>query len=361
MRAAVLNTIPGALEIEELSIDKPKGREVLVRTTHSGLCHSDLHFMDGVWTGTTPMVMGHEGAGIVEAVGSDVTHVKPGDHVIACLSAFCGQCRFCLSGRPHLCLNRDAIMSRDEPALRRTDRTPVPPFAGLGTFAEEMLLHENAVVKIRDEMPLDTAALIGCGVTTGLGAVLNTAKVPPGSSVVVVGCGGIGLAAVQGARLASASPIIAVDVEPAKLDTARLLGATHTVNARDGDPVEAVRELTGGGVDYAFEAIGTKQTAEQCFAMLTRGGSAIIIGMVPLGSKLEVSASDLLGEKSLRGSLMGSNRFRIDMPYYCELYLDGRLKLDEMVSAHRPLEEINEGYDQMRKRVGTRTVIDYSL
>jgi S-(hydroxymethyl)glutathione dehydrogenase / alcohol dehydrogenase len=359
MRAAVLNTIPGALEIEELSIDKPRSREVLVRTAHSGLCHSDLHFLDGVWPGVTPMVMGHEGAGVVEAVGADVTHVRPGDHVIACVSVFCGNCRYCFAGKPHLCANRNEVVARDEPALRAADGTPVAPFASLGTFAEQMLLHENAIVKIREDMPLDRAALIGCGVTTGLGAVFRTARVEPGSSVAVVGCGGIGLAAVQGARLASAAPVIAVDVEDAKLEQARLLGATYTVNANDVDPVEAVKDLSSGGVDYAFEAIGLKQSAEQCFRMLGRGGTAIVIGMLPAGVALEIAGTDLLSEKGIRGSLMGSNRFRTDMPWYCELYLDGRLKLDEMVSAHRPLDEINEGYDQMRRRVGTRTVIDF--
>ncbi|HEV8298972.1 MAG TPA: Zn-dependent alcohol dehydrogenase [Acidimicrobiales bacterium] len=362
MRAAVLNTIPGALEIEDLRIDKPRGREVLVRTAHSGLCHSDLHFMDGVYQGTVPAVMGHEGAGIVEAVGADVTHVKPGDHVIACLSVFCGQCRYCLSGKPHLCANRNAVVARDAPPLHKSDGTGLAGFASLGTFAEQMLLHENAVVKIREDMPLDTAALIGCGVTTGLGAVIRTAKVEPASSVAVVGCGGIGLAAVQGARLSSAAPIIAVDVEDAKLEQARLVGATHVVNAGQVDAVEAVKEITGGGVDYSFEAIGLKQTAEQCYRMLGRGGTAVIIGMIPVGVTLDIPGADLfMNERSIRGSLMGSNRFRTDMPWFVELYLDGRLRLDEMVSAHRPLDEINEGYDQMRKRVGTRTVIDFPL
>jgi S-(hydroxymethyl)glutathione dehydrogenase/alcohol dehydrogenase len=276
------------------------------------------------------------------------------------LSIFCGQCRFCLSGKPYLCANRNAVVARDTPSLTRGDGTAVNPFASLGAFAEQMLVHENAVVKVRDDMPLDAAALIGCGVTTGLGAVLRTAKVEPASSVAVIGCGGIGLAAVQGARLASAAPIIAVDIEPAKLDQARLVGATHTVNAADVDAVEAVKDLTGGGVDYAFEAIGTKATAEQAYRMLGRGGTAVVIGMVPLGVNLDIPGADLfMNDRCIRGSLMGSNRFRVDMPWFCDLYLEGRLRLDEMVSAHRPLDEINEGYDQMRQRVGTRTVIDF--
>lgn len=359
MRAAVLRQSPGPLEIEEVSIDKPARREVLVRTAHSGLCHSDLHFMDGHYTIGGPSVMGHEGSGVIEAVGEDVTYVKPGDRVICCLSMFCGTCRFCISGRPYLCGNR-ALFQREKPAINDKKGQPLTPFASLGTFAEQMLVHENAVVKVKNEMPLDTAALIGCGVTTGLGAAIRTAAIKPGSSVAVIGCGGIGLAAVQGARLLSASPIIAVDVTAEKLDTALRLGATHAVNAKEVNAVEAVKELTGGGVDYSFEAIGTKTTAEQAYQMLGRGGTATIIGMVPVGVNLDIPGADLfMNDKRIQGSLMGSNQFRNDMPWYCDLYLDGRLKLDEMVSAHRPLDEINEGYDQMRKGVGTRTVIDF--
>jgi S-(hydroxymethyl)glutathione dehydrogenase/alcohol dehydrogenase len=359
MRAAVLRKSPGPLEIEEVSLDKPGPRDVLIRTAHTGLCHSDLHFMDGHYTIGGPTVMGHEGAGVVEAVGADVTYVKPGDHVIACISMFCGSCRFCLSGRPYLCSNR-AMFQRERPAITDKKGQPITAFASLGTFAEQMLVHEHGVVKIKDEMPLDTAALIGCGVTTGLGAAIRTAAIKPGSSVAVIGCGGIGLAAVQGARLLSASAIIAVDVTAEKLETARRLGATHVVNAREVDAVEAVKDLTGGGVDYSFEAIGTKATSEQAYRMLGRGGTATIIGMVPVGQNLEIPGADLfMNDKRIQGSLMGSNQFRNDMPWYCDLYLDGRLKLDEMVSAHRPLEEINEGYDQMRKGIGTRTVIDF--
>jgi S-(hydroxymethyl)glutathione dehydrogenase/alcohol dehydrogenase len=317
--------------------------------------------MDGVWQLVPPAVMGHEGAGIVEAVGSDVTYVKPGDHVITCVSKFCGQCKYCLSGRPHLCSER-SMFERAEPSLRKTAGDPVSAFASLGSFAEQMLVHEHALVRIRDEMPLDKAALIGCGVTTGLGAVFRTAAVKPASSVAIVGCGGIGLAALQGAKLSSAAPIIAVDVTPEKLEVAQMLGATHVVNARDVNAVEAVKEITGGGVDYSFEAIGTKATAEQCFQMLGRGGTATIIGMVPLGQNLELPGAEFfMNEKRIQGSLMGSNQFRTDMPWFVDLYLDGRLRLDEMVSAHRPLSEINEGYDDMRKGHVTRTVIDFAI
>jgi S-(hydroxymethyl)glutathione dehydrogenase/alcohol dehydrogenase len=254
------------------------------------------------------------------------------------------------------------MLARSKPALTNRAVAAVSAFASLGAFAEQMLVHEHGVVKIRDEMPLDKASLIGCGVTTGLGAAFRTAAVKPASSVAIVGCGGIGLAALQGAKLCGAAPIIAVDISAEKLAVAQLLGATHVVNAREVDAVDAVRDLTGGGVDYSFEAIGTKATAEQCFAMLRRGGTATVIGMVPLGANIEIPGAELfMNEKKIQGSLMGSNQFRTDMPWFVELYLDGRLKLDEMVSAHRPLQDINAGYDAMRNGTITRTVIDFDL
>jgi S-(hydroxymethyl)glutathione dehydrogenase/alcohol dehydrogenase len=362
MKAAVLNHIPGELEIEDISIDKPAPNEVLVQVVASGLCHSDLHFMEGLWQTKLPAVMGHEGAGVVQAVGDDVTYVKPGDHVITCLSVFCGKCRWCLSGHLSLCDNPGAV-GRPRGATPRVTNgqgDSLAQFARLGAFAEEMLVHENAVVKIRDEMPLDRASLIGCGVTTGLGAVFRTARIEPGSEVAVIGAGGIGLAAIQGARIAGASKVIAVDVTDHKLDVARQLGATQVVNGSQGDAVEAVKEITGGGVDYSFEAIGLKQTAEQAWNMLRPRGTATIIGMMPFGSKIEIPGHEVfMQEKVLRGSMMGSNQFRLDMPRFIDLYLDGKLMLDEMVSHRITLDEINHGYDLMRRRESTRTVITF--
>ena len=360
MKAAVLNEIPGELVIEDLSIDKPAPREVLIRTVNAGLCHSDLHFMTGDWQMPPPLCMGHEAAGVVEAVGEDVTYVKKGDHVITCLSGFCGTCRYCTNGQMSICSNKPSNKGRDKPSLTNANGDAVTPFTGLGAFAEEMLVHEHFVVKIREEMPLDKAALIGCGVTTGLGAVFRTAKVEPGSTVCVIGAGGIGMSAVQGARIAGAGKIIAVDLQPSKLEQAQALGATHVVNAGDGDPVAAVQEITGGGVDYSFEAIGLKSTAEQSFLMLAAGGTATVIGMIPLSENIEIPGYQLfLMEKKLQGSMMGSNQFRTDMPRFVDLYLDGRLKLDEMVSQHISLEQVNEGYDAMRKGETMRTVIDF--
>src|SRR6478609_3133869 len=261
MRAAVLNEQPGRLEIEEIRVDKPGPGEVLVHTVGAGLCHSDLHFMEGTFRSKLPAVLGHESAGVVEAVGEGVSYVKPGDHVIACLSIFCGQCRQCLSGHPNRCSNPAATSrGRDAaPRLSREDGTPVDQFARLGGFAEKMLVHQNGLVKITEDMPLDRAALIGCGVTTGMGAVFRTAQVEPGSRVCVIGAGGIGLSAIQAARIAGAGLVNAGEVD---------------------DVVGAVKELSGGGVDYSFEAIGLKATSEQAFNMLDLGGTATVIGMV---------------------------------------------------------------------------------
>ena len=358
MKAAVLNSCPGDLEIEEVSIDKPGPREVLINTAAAGLCHSDLHFMEAKYPAQVPVVMGHESAGVVEAVGDQVTYVKPGDHVITCLSVFCGHCEECLSGRMSLCQNPE---TRRAPGssnrLSKPDGGTMNQFLNLSSFAEQMLVHEHAIVKINPEMPLDRACLLGCGATTGLGAVQNTAKVEPGSTVAVIGCGGIGLNAIQGAYLAGASRIIGVDMLESKLELAKQFGATDVVNASDGTAVQQVMELTGGGVHYSFEAIGLKQAAEQAFAMLRRGGTATVIGMIPIGQSVELPGFAFLGEKKIQGSAMGSNRFRIDMPRYVDLYLQGRLKLDELVSARIKLDEINDGFAEMKKGEIARSVI----
>jgi S-(hydroxymethyl)glutathione dehydrogenase / alcohol dehydrogenase len=366
MRAAVLHEIPGNLMIEEVALDQPGPREVLVRTAAAGLCHSDLHFIEGKFTAPTPLVLGHESAGVVEEVGSEVTYVKRGDHVITCLSVFCGQCEFCLAGRPSLCDRIGTERTPDQPARLTLGGEPCGQFASLSSFAEQMLLHEHAVVRIRDDMPLDRAALIGCGVTTGVGAVFRTARVEAGSTVGVVGCGGVGLNCVQGAALAGASRIVAVDTNPYKLELAGVFGATDVIDASAADPVEQIRALfpgrpglggAGGGVDYAFEAIGLKQTAEQAFAMVKKGGTATIIGMIPVGTMIELPGVEFLAEKKIQGSVMGSNRFRQDMPRYVDLYLGGRLKLDELVSARIKLDEVNDGFGAMARGEVARSVI----
>ena len=254
-------------------------------------------------------------------------YVKPGDHVITCLSVFCGHCEYCLTGHMSLCQEPEVRRGPGETARLSKGAEDLAQFANLGSFAERMLVHEHSVVKIREDMPLDRAALIGCGVTTGVGAVIHTAAVEPGATVAVIGCGGVGLSCLNGAALAGASRVIAVDTVASKLQLAGNFGATDTVNASDGDPVKQVRELTGGGVHYSFEAIGLKATAEQAFRMLRPGGVATVIGMIPPGEMVRLHGPDFLSEKKIQGSMMGSNRFRVDMPRFVEFYLQGRLHL----------------------------------
>ena len=358
MKAAVLREVNVPLEVEEVQVDAPGPREVLIRTGASGVCHSDLHYVEGSYSIPKPAILGHEAAGIVEAVGEQVYYLKPGDTVIMCLSVFCGHCEFCLRGQPVLCTRTDVVRSPDQPPRLRKEGEGITQMAQLGSYAEQMLVHENACVKVRDDVPVDRLALIGCGATTGLGAVLNTAAVEPGSTVCVVGCGGVGLNCIQGAALAGALRIIAVDTVETKLTMAREFGATDVIDASSGDVVERIRDLTDDGVDYSFEAIGLKQTAEQCYQMLRPGGTATVIGMIPEGTMIEIDAGGFLRrERKLQGSSMGSNRFRTDMPRYIEFYLQGRLKLDELVSQHMKLEQINEAFADMKGGNVARSVI----
>lgn len=357
MKAAVLREVGKPLTIEEVSIDKPKGHEVLIRTSAVGVCHSDLHFIDGLYPYPLPTVPGHESAGVVEAVGPEVRTVKPGDRVITCLSAYCGHCEHCLTGRMSLCISPETKRAKGEESRLRIQSGSMMQFLNLSSFAEQMLIHEHACVRIHQEIGMDRAALIGCAVMTGVGAVMHTASVRPGETVAVIGCGGIGLSAINGAAIAGAGRIIAIDRFASKLDLARTFGATDVVNASETDPVEAVRELTRGGVHHSFEAIGLKVTAEQAFAMLARGGTATIIGMIPVGTKIEIEGREFLGEKRLQGSMMGSNHFPVDMPRLVDFYLQGRLKLDELISRRLELEQINEAVEELRRGELARSVI----
>ena len=345
------------MTIENVAIEKPKRREVLVRTAAAGLCHSDLHFIEGAYPTPMPVVLGHEAAGVVEAVGEDVTYLKPGDHVISCLSVFCGHCEFCLSGHLSICQTPEVKMPPGVAKRLTWQGKHLNQFLNLSAFAEQMVVHENALVKVRDDMPLDLAALIGCSVITGYGAVVHTAKIEPGCTVAVFGAGGIGLATINAAKIAGAGRIIAVDLDPFKLDLAKLFGATDVLNAAEGDTVKRLVDMTSGGVQYAFECIGLKQTAEQSFSALRSGGTATLIGMIPVGTKIELHGVDFLRERRIQGCMMGSNRFRTDMPRLIEFYLQGRLKLDEMVSARIQLEDINEGFAALKKGGIARNVI----
>jgi S-(hydroxymethyl)glutathione dehydrogenase/alcohol dehydrogenase len=359
MKAAVMRSNNAPLELEDIQIDDPGPGEVLIKTSASGICHSDLHVIEGGLPMPPPCVLGHEPAGIVEAVGAGITDFAPGDHVIGCLTAFCGVCKFCAHGRPYLCPTQFVGRAPDaKPRLSSQSGDPLHQFANLSSFAEKMLCPERSLVKIRDDMPLDRACLIGCGVTTGLGAALNTVNIPAGASVVVIGCGGVGLSALQGARIRGAGKIIAVDAQSWKFDLAGKVGATDCVDATDGDPVAAVQALTGGGADFVFECIGLVPTVQQAIAMTGRGGTTVLVGVVPVTEMVPISAADLvLQEKNVTGSYMGSNRFRFDMPKYIDFYLDGRLFLDEMISSKIPLDEVNHAFDLMRKGEAARQVI----
>ncbi|XBB69978.1 Zn-dependent alcohol dehydrogenase [Nocardioides sp. WV_118_6] len=358
MRAAILEAAPGDLVVvDDIELDAVGPREVLIETAAAGVCHSDLHFMEGKYHTRTPTVVGHEAAGVVVEVGSAVSYVQPGDHVVTCLSVFCGTCEFCLSGQLVLCAKRGTRRGRGEAQRLRRGDADLHQFLDVSAFAERMLVHENAIAKIDPDLPLDRAALLGCGVTTGLGAVFHTARVRAGATVAVIGCGGVGLNVIQGAALAGAGRVVAVDQVASKLDLARTFGATDVVDAAEGDAVAAVRELTGDGVDYAFEAIGLKPTTEQAFAMLRPGGTAVVVGMIPVGTSIELPGVDFMYEKKLLGSLMGSNHFRTDMPRYADLYAQGRLRLDELVSARLPLERVNDAFAEMQRGSVARSVI----
>lgn len=359
MKAAVMRQAKQPLAIEDVEIDKPGRREVLIKTSFAGVCHSDLHFVEGLYPHPCPCVLGHESAGVVEAVGEDVTYVKKGDHVITCLSTFCGECEHCLTGHMSLC--NSPTTKRDPKGAQRLsiDGGPMHQFINLSSYAEYMLIHEHSLVKVRPDMPLDRAALIGCGVMTGVGAVFHTAKVRPGETVAVIGLGGIGLAAVNGAAIAGAGRIIAIDRVGSKLNLAKEFGATDVIDATAGDPVAQVKELTGGGVHYSFECVGMKQTAEDSFKMLARGGTATIIGMIPVGTKIELHGPDFLPERKIQGSAMGSNRFRVDMPRLVDFYLRGDLKLDQLISGRLPLGQINEAFKQMKTGEVARNVIAF--
>jgi S-(hydroxymethyl)glutathione dehydrogenase / alcohol dehydrogenase len=357
MKAAVLHAPQQAMTIEDVAIEKPRRNEVLVRTAAAGLCHSDLHFIDGAYPTPMPAVLGHESSGIVEAVGEDVTYLKPGDHVISCLSMFCGHCEFCLSG--HLSICQDPVV---KPAPGKAQRlrwrdAHLNQFLNLSSFAEQMVVHEHALVKVREDMPMDLAALIGCAVITGYGAVAHTARLEPGSTVAIFGAGGIGLSTINAAAIAGAGRIIAIDKDPFKLDLARAFGATDVINADDGDTVKRIVELSKGGVHYSFECIGLKVTAEQSFSCLRSGGTATLIGMIPVGTRIELHGVDFLRERRIQGCMMGSNRFRTDMPRLIEFYLQGKLHLHEMVSKRIRLEDINEGFAAMKTGGVARSVI----
>ncbi len=359
MKAAILEQAGSPLVIGELGIANPGPHEVLIRTAACGLCHSDLHFIDGAYPHPLPAVPGHEAAGIVEAVGSEVRTVKVGDAVVTCLSAFCGHCEFCVTGRMSLCLGGDTRRRAGEtPRLTRaSDGSPVAQMLNLSAFAEMMLVHEHACVAINPEMPLDRAAIIGCAVTTGAGTIFNSCKVTPGETVAVIGCGGVGLATINAAKIAGAGRIIAADPIAEKRALAIKLGATDVVDTSDPDAAQQILDLTKGGVDHAIEAVGRPASAALAVSSLRRGGTATILGMMPLDQRVGLSAMDLLSGKKLQGAIMGGNHFPVDLPRLVDFYLRGLLDLDTIIAERIPLSEVNAGFDKMRAGHSARSVI----
>ncbi len=361
MKAAVL-TAPGSqLVVEDIALADCAAHEVRIRTAACGVCRSDLNFVDGKYPHAMPCVPGHEAAGIVEAVGSEVRTVRVGDAVVTCLSAYCGHCAFCVTGRLSLCLGADTRRAKDAPPrLTRADGSAVNQMLNLSAYAEAMLVHEHACVRIDPDMPLDRAAILGCAVVTGAGAVFHAADVSPGESVCVVGCGGVGLAAVNAARIAGAGRIIACDPVPEKRALAIKLGATDAVDAGADDAAAQIQALTNGGVDHAIEAVGRPASGDLAVASLKRGGMATILGMMPLDHRVGLSAIDLLSGKRLQGALMGGNRFPVDIPRLVDFYLRGVLDLDTIIAERVPLSAINTAFDTLRQGDTARTVVVFS-
>lgn len=364
MRAAILYEANTPLQIEDVTVDGPRDDEVLVRVTATGACHSDYHVMDGTWNGRgypLPMILGHEAAGIVEKVGASVRTTQPGDHVIMSFAPNCGRCRMCTIGRPNLCTQMIPQPGRFPDGTRRHKKgdMEINCFGrGMSSFAEYSVVHESAAVPIDPDVPMTIAALMGCAVMTGVGAVLNTAAVEPGSSVAVFATGGVGLSVVQGAVLANASQIIAVDLLDNKLDYASSFGATHAINASKEDAVKKIRELTDGlGVDYAFDAIGDARVSRACYDAVRRGGTAVVVGMAPTGTEIPIPATIAAEEKTVKGCFYGSTRPVVDFKRLVDFYKRGALKLEGMITRTYSLEEINAAFDAMARGDNARGVI----
>lgn len=349
--APVLSEIGADLEMRDVTVDAPHHGEVMIEMVASGVCHSCLHAMNGSHGGMpTPLVLGDEGAGIVEAVGPGVTDVAPGDHVVISWAPFCGRCRFCVSGRPVLC-ERGAPAGHlpDGTTRMSMDGAPVYHF-GPATYASHTVVHASAAIPIRRDLPLDTAALIGCAVATGVGAVVNTSGARLGSSVGVFGCGGVGLNAIQGARLIGAHPIVAVDLVEEHLQLASRLGATHTVLADAPDAVEQLSEISEGGLDVTIMAVGAIPAFEQAWAATGRGGTCVIVGRTPDGERISFNPQTIHnGERRLLGSIYGSMRPSVDLPKLADLVMDGRLELDALVTARYPIEQANEAFEALAR------------
>jgi Zn-dependent alcohol dehydrogenase len=367
IRGAVLEQTGGSLTVCDLDLATPGPEEVLVRLRASGVCHSDYNAMDGTAETRCPAVLGHEGAGVVEAVGANVARVRAGDHVALSWAPWCGECAECLRDLPQLCSTAWPAMGTgglmDGTSRLSRDGEPVYHYSFLSTFAEACVVPERSCVPIRDDVPFEIAALVGCAVTTGVGAVWRTARVRPGDRFAVVGCGGVGLSALMAAVAAGADPVVAVDTAPRKLDIARSFGATHAL-PWGGSPqatAEAVREATSGGVDVAVEATGRPEAMEAAFLSTRARGAAVLIGIPRADAVLSLPAVTIPRmERRILGSIYGSSKPERDFPLTLELYRSGRLPLDRLVSHRLPLSEVERGFELMRSGDALRVVLDLS-
>ncbi len=366
MKAAVLTAYDTPLEIrDDIEVAPPRPGEARIKIVASGVCHSDLSVLNATIPLPTPIVLGHEGAGIVEEVGEGVTRVAPGDHVVLSFVPACGECYTCTHGQAYLCEKSAAQAAAgllDGTTRLTSQGAPLHQMACLGTFGEQAIVPEISLVKIPDDVPLDVAALIGCGVLTGVGAVFNTAQVQPGDTVAVVGCGGVGLNVIQGARIAGATTIIAVDMFDSKLEMAKEFGATHTVNAGEGDPVSAVAAIAGGrGADASFEVIGLGATMEQAINMTRPGGQVILVGVPRMDVFLNLNAAFtwLYMAKTIKGCWYGSSNVYQDVPKLLDLWKSGELKLEELISKEIAVEAVNEAFDDMQAGTVARSVIKH--
>ncbi len=362
--AAVLHQPREPLRLETVEVLPPGPGEITVRMEAAGVCHSDLHVMKGDLAMRTPIILGHEGAGVVEEIGAGVRSVEPGDHVIPIWRMSCGRCEYCLGGRPALCdvgtaMRFTGLMPDGLTRFRSASGEPILHYAGVSTFSQRSTMPEAAAVKIPRTVSFEHAALIGCGVITGYGAVMHATRVLPGSSVAVVGCGGIGLNIVQTARLAGATTIVAVDRVASKLDYARRMGATHFVNAAEDDPVAAVKDITGGrGVEHAFEAIGVAEAIEQAYDMTRKGGVCVVVGIAPPTARARIDVNALVyAEKTLKGSIYGSTRPRLDLLTLIDLHGQGLIDLDSLLTRTYPLSQINEAYAALERGEVARSLV----
>ncbi|HUF33824.1 MAG TPA: Zn-dependent alcohol dehydrogenase [Acidimicrobiales bacterium] len=367
VKAAVLAGVGQPLEIrDDIEIEAPHAGEVKIKMGAAGVCHSDLSMQNGTMFPNCPIVLGHEGAGVVEEVGEGVTSVKPGDHVVVSWIPQCGECFFCQRDEGYLCENAGAALASggllDGTPRFTSQGAPLHQMAAAGTFSEYSIIPAIGAVKIDDDIPMTIAALIGCGVLTGVGAALNTADIKEGDTVAVVGCGGVGLNVIQGARIAGAKEIIAVDMNDTKLEMAKKFGATQTVNASEGDPVSKVMGMTGErGADVAFEVIGLQQTIDQVIAMTRRGGEAVLVGVPKMDAMVTIPAflGFVLQSKTIKGCWYGSSNTHTDVTRMVELYRSGQLMLDELISSTISLEDVNDAFETMGKGEIARQVIAY--